>query len=158
MNKKPIALHVFGGFVPEPVAPTCSGGLGRVANQMMEMTMDERVRISKIIMDAIWSQPPPLASAAQPPPLIETVSDLVTALCNGWAYNANEAHNLFVWFGDIRAIKDAASGQFLGVGLMAPDGALIRDGRDLLDWRDYRWAGIRVAEYLSGASHCQTSC
>lgn len=152
MNNKAVALHDAGGFAPEPVAPTCSGGLGRVADQMMEMTMNERVRISKIIMDAIWSQTPPLASNAQPHPTIETVSDLVAALCNGWAYKANEADNLFVWFGDIRTIKDAASGQYLGAGLMAPDGSLIRDGRDLLDWRDFLWAGIRVAEYLSGAS------
>lgn len=152
MKNKSLALHDAGGFVPEPVAPTCSGGLGRVADQMMEMEMDDRVRSSKIIMDAIWSQSPPLPSNETLHPTIETISDLVAALSNGWAYNANEADNLFVWFGDIKTIKDAVNGKCLGAGLMAPDGSLIRDGRDLLDWRDFRWAGIRVDEYLSGVS------
>lgn len=136
-----------GGFIPEPTTPTCSGGLGSVADEMMKMTMDERVLKSKVIMDAVWSQPLPMNEGLHP--VIESVSDLMSALKNGWAFNANEGDNIYAWFGDIKCIKDAASGEFLGAGMLAPDGTLIRDGRDLVDWRNFRWAGLRVSGYLS---------
>jgi hypothetical protein len=151
MKNHSVVLRDVGGFIPEPDAPTCTG-LGRVAHKMMEMTMEDRVLTSKIVMDAIWSQLPSPDVDKIYHPAFENYLDLVEALSKGWAYNANEADNIFVWFGDIRSIKDAISGAYLGAGLMAPDGSLIRDGRDLVDWRDFRWAGARVARYLSGAA------
>jgi hypothetical protein len=147
MKNRTAALLAMGGFVPEPSAPTCSRGLGLVVDDLVKMTMEERVRTCKVIMDAVWSQPPPPNEGLHP--VLETVPDLINALSNGWAYNANEGDNIFAWFGDIRPAKDAASGELLGAGILAPDCSLIRNGRDLVDWRDLRWAGVRVSNYLS---------
>ena len=101
-------------------------------------------------MDAVWAQPCPSNEGLHP--VIETVSDLLQALANGWAYNANEGDNIYARFGDVRPIKDAASGEFIGVGMLAPDGSLVRDGRDLVDWRDFHWAGVLVSKHLSRVS------
>lgn len=112
--------------------------------------MEERVRTSKAIMDSIWSQPSAIKETRFP--VIETIRDLVEALADGWAYNANEGDNIYAWFGDIRMIKEASSGNALGFGVVAPDGAPIRDGRNLVDWQDFHWAGVLVSSYLSSVT------
>jgi hypothetical protein len=53
-------------------------------------------------------------------------------------------------FADIRPVERC--GRFAGVGTMAPDGAIIRDGRELVAWRERRWNVLR------GPAHVKSMC
>lgn len=132
-----------GGFTPDDAEPTCEGFV-HAWMQSQEMPRNELLRVSKMVMDAIWTQPlPPNDNYF---PVMRSVADIVDALNNGWAYNANEGDNLYMVFADIRAI--ARNGNVVGVGTQSPDQAFIHDGRELVSWRDRRWAAMRGPEYL----------
>jgi len=136
-----------GGFAPDIAAPTCEG-LDVVWRATQTLSRDEFRRVAVAVMDAVWTQPP--ATDANQHPVLNSVSALLNALNRGWAYNANEGDCLFMVFADIRPIE--RGGRFAGVGTRAPDGAIIRDGRDLVAWRERRWNALR------GPAHMKAMC
>jgi hypothetical protein len=131
-----------GGFTPDMVAPTC-GGLGAVVEESQALMKDEFLRSAKDVMNAVWTQALPSSETSNP--IVNSIADLIVALNNGWAYNVNEGDCLYYVFGDIRPID--RNGQMVGVGTQAPDGAFIHDGRELVCWRERRWAKLRGPEH-----------
>lgn len=121
------------GFRPASVSPTCEGTMDWHA--LTKMPKPEFLEISKNIMRAIWNSPRPVMPGFFP--TINNTDDLTEALNNGWAYNANEADTMLTFFADIRAIH--SNGKLIGIGTQTPDGMPIRNGYDLVAWRDTRW-------------------
>jgi hypothetical protein len=131
-------LACAGSWARDDGAPTCEG-LGDVLSAALALPREAYLQLSKEVMAAIWTQPVPAGGDFRPS--MTCVADLLTALNNGWAYNANEADSMFTFFGDIRPI--ARNGEFVGMGTQAPDGALVHDGRELVAWRERHWNTLR---------------
>lgn len=106
--------------------------------EAIDLPRDKRLLASKAVMDAVWAQPRPANNGHCPK--INSIADLVDALQGGFSYNINEGNQLYSWFGDIRPV--GTNGRLLGHGIQAPDGAVVRDGRELVAWRDRRWAEL----------------
>jgi hypothetical protein len=138
-----LMIAFAGGFTPDEVAPTCKG-LRHAVDESQALSRNEFLRAAKEIRDALWAQPLPLNGNYCP--TVDTIPDLLVALANGWAFNANEGDCLYYVFGDIRAID--RNGQTVGIGTQAPDGAFIHDGRELVSWLDRRWAAMRGPQHL----------
>lgn len=143
-TNNPSRFIVAGGFIKEDVAPTCAGFQGKVFLETKKLPRNELLQISKSVMNAVWAQP--LTTKPKPSPVIECIADLIAALESGWSFNANEGDYIFTVFGDIRPI--AREGAIVGVGTRAPDGSFIRDGRDLVAWRERRWNTMRGPEFM----------
>jgi len=135
---------IGGSFTPEGLPPTCTGLHQTVMAWNHGASHDEIVHVSREVFDAIWAQA--LPPAEQSLRVFNTIDEVSRAVREGWLYNADEGDGLFMYFGDIHPIRKGD--RFIGVGCRAPDGAIIRDGRELVAWRDRRWAHMRGPEYL----------
>ena len=107
--------------------------------EVIDLPLDKRLLASKAVMDAIWSQQ--ISTDKGDIPKINNIADLVNALQRGLIYNTREGDELYSWFGDIRPVGQ--NGQLLGHGIQAPDGAIVRNGQELVDWRNRRWAELQ---------------
>src|SRR3546814_1547333 len=94
-------MMVTGSFNPTPEAPTCNGR-EMDWTALTELPKQETVKLSKQVMSALWNAPCPTHLGHHPK--IACADDLIEALNNGWAYNANEADTIFTFFGDIRPV------------------------------------------------------
>jgi hypothetical protein len=126
-----------GPFHQDDVEPTCEG-IGYVLEESQNLGRDQFLQVSMEVMDAIWKQLPPREKMEQPN--VSTSASLISAIKKGWRFNANEADFMLMVFGKI--VPVAREGRIVGIGSVAPDGAVIQDGRELVFWRDRKWMSL----------------
>lgn len=142
-NTKVINPVFAGSFTPDDVPPTCMG-LIHIIYESQQLEREQFLETAKEVMNAIWNQRPS-SKEIQLPVSFKNISEMISTIKDGWEFNANEADTIWMVFGDMKIIKRGDS--IVGIGVFSPDGAIIRDGRELVLWRQRKWASLAPRSY-----------